>query len=130
MGRYDEIEPLPHIIAAVADLDTDREVKVVGLMRLRRDTADGAADTAFRAWRQGIAQVMARVGARTDLMGGARFVMVGEADAWDYVAVFTYPNPRALLKALGDEQLLDLVPAWRAAVEDVHMVVVGDPPDG
>jgi hypothetical protein len=127
MGHFDDIEPLPHVIAGLGRLNPDQGMRVIALLRLRRDQGDGIADAAWRNWRRAIAPVLESVGAVAEVMSDASLVVVGDPELWDRVTITSYPNSRAFLKFLSDERTLDQVSNWRAALENVHMFVIGDP---
>lgn len=127
MGHFDEIEPLPHVIAAVGRLRPDQSVRLVGLLRMRRNKGDGVADAAWLRWLKGVEPVLADVGARSEVVADASFVVIGDPEQWDRVSITFFPNPKAFLRFLSDERTIDLVQTWRAALEDVHMFVIGDP---
>jgi hypothetical protein len=122
---YHRIEPLPETVAAMADLDRSRPVRLVAITRHHGEDLAASRDAYF-AWGGVFAGLMAEKGGQVALTGQVLDDLYEDDCPWHEVSVHEFDHIGQFLAIALSETVQDALPLRRKAMVDSHILILED----
>ncbi len=117
------IAPIPNQLRALAERPDDAPVTMLNLLKFK---ADGGR-AAYAKYGEGVAPLLADVGARVLWQGSVDGVVIGDAqDLWDAVVLVWYPSARAFLEMVSSERYAAVGAHRTTALEDSRLIALSE----